>query len=129
MHADLFYNAERRKPCSTTIALIAAARSSKTRRPVKRSSCRSCGKEIGAVVDAPQKVAVDPTEELIRRGTAARCTVCQQAVEIKGPAKTLVPHYAAGQKKMCPGRVSQRRLHLLFPLRPRNVSRRRVAAI
>ena len=65
--------------------------------------CQNCGKEIGTVAAVPQKIVVDQTEELIRRGSAARCPVCQQAIEVKGPTKNLVPHYAVGQKKICSG--------------------------
>lgn len=65
--------------------------------------CERCGQEIGLVAAAPA-VIVDETEELIRRGTVARCPVCKQAVEVKAAAKTLVPHYgAAGGRKICPG--------------------------
>ena len=64
--------------------------------------CVHCGKEIG-VVAAVKRVVVDETEERIRAGAAARCPVCRQAVALKGNAKTLVPHYAAQQRKICPG--------------------------
>lgn len=66
-------------------------------------TCTSCGKQIGVVADNPQKPALDPAEESIRQGRAGRCPACGQAVEVKGPARTFVPHYAAGLKKMCPG--------------------------
>src|SRR5207248_4149398 len=67
-------------------------------------TCRHCGQVIGTAAPPPP-VTVDPTEELIRRGAAARCPLCRQAVELKtsGPTKTFVPHFAAGQRKMCPG--------------------------
>jgi DNA-directed RNA polymerase subunit RPC12/RpoP len=63
--------------------------------------CRECGKPIG-IVAAPKKVMVDQTEELIRKGTAARCPHCNEVVEVNA-AGTLVPHYAQGRKKICPG--------------------------
>ena len=63
--------------------------------------CRYCGKSIGIVV-APKKVMLDQTEELIRQGTAARCRHCNEVVEVK-TGGTFVPHYAQGQKKICPG--------------------------
>jgi hypothetical protein len=66
--------------------------------------CKHCGQQIG-VVPLPTKPLVrDQTEELIRRGVAARCPVCQQVVELKGQgtARAFVPHFAAqGQRKMC----------------------------
>jgi DNA-directed RNA polymerase subunit RPC12/RpoP len=66
-------------------------------------NCQHCGKEIGIVTPTGKTAPVDPIEERIRQGSAARCAQCGQAVEVKGASKTLVPHYAAGQKKMCPG--------------------------
>jgi hypothetical protein len=50
-----------------------------------------------------KRVVVDETEELIRAGAAARCPVCRQVVALKANAKTLVPHYAAEKRKICPG--------------------------
>ncbi len=64
--------------------------------------CVHCSKEIGGVA-APPRVVVDETEELIRTGAAARCPVCRQAVALKANARTLVPHYGAGNRKICPG--------------------------
>ena len=67
--------------------------------------CTSCGKPIGVVRES-EGAPVDETEQRIRVGTAARCPMCQQAVELKTPGarKTFVPHYlAAGQRKICPG--------------------------
>ncbi|HYT87485.1 MAG TPA: hypothetical protein VEL76_02095 [Gemmataceae bacterium] len=67
--------------------------------------CNHCGQQIG-VIPLPEKaVVVDQTEELIRRGVAARCPLCRQAVEVKtqGTVKAFVPHFAASpQRKMCP---------------------------
>jgi len=63
--------------------------------------CPACGKPIGMMA-APKKVLVDQTDELIRKGTAARCQVCHQVVEVRAGG-TLVPHHARGQKKICPG--------------------------
>ena len=63
--------------------------------------CSACGKTIGMVA-APKKVMVDQTAELIRKGKAACCHVCNQVVEVKAGG-TLVPHHALGQKKICPG--------------------------
>ena len=62
--------------------------------------CRECGKPIGMVA-TPKKVMIDETEELLRQGSIARCAVCNKVVELKSGA--LVPHYAEGQKKICPG--------------------------
>lgn len=67
--------------------------------------CAHCGKDIG-FVGAVQRSAVDETEQRILAGTAARCPVCQQAVELKSAAdiKSLVPHYSPIQpRKICPG--------------------------
>jgi hypothetical protein len=60
--------------------------------------CGRCGKPIGA---APP---VDPAEELIRRGVAARCPLCRQLVEVRTreTGRTFVPHYEPGsQHKLC----------------------------
>jgi hypothetical protein len=68
--------------------------------------CKHCGKQIGVVALPEKPVLVDQTEELIRRGVAARCPLCRQAVEVKvqGTVKSFVPHFAASpQRKMCPG--------------------------
>src|SRR5436190_3558767 len=49
---------------------------------------------------------IDPTEELVQRGLAARCPHCGQLVEVKArrTGKAFVPHYATvSQRKMCPG--------------------------
>ena len=66
--------------------------------------CTTCGKPIGMVTPDAAVVA-DTTAERVQAGTAARCPVCQQAVDVKivNGRKTLVPHYATGQKKICPG--------------------------
>jgi uncharacterized membrane protein YvbJ len=67
--------------------------------------CTSCGKPIG-VVQESQGAPINETEQRIRAGTAARCPICRQAVEVKtaGVRNTFVPHYrAAGQRKICPG--------------------------
>jgi DNA-directed RNA polymerase subunit RPC12/RpoP len=64
--------------------------------------CVHCGKDIG-VVATVHRVVVDETEDLIRAGTVARCPVCRQAVALKGTAKTLVPHYGVGNRKICAG--------------------------
>lgn len=66
--------------------------------------CAHCGKDIG-FVGAVQHADVDETEELIRRGTVARCPVCQQPTQLKlsGDRKTLVPHYRPESRKICPG--------------------------
>ncbi len=67
--------------------------------------CAHCGKDIG-FVGAVQYANVDGTEDLILAGTAARCPVCAQAVQVKqsGERKTLVPHYGSKDpRKICPG--------------------------
>jgi DNA-directed RNA polymerase subunit RPC12/RpoP len=74
-------------------------------RPGQTVLCAHCGQQVG-VGPLPEKPAVvDQTEELLRRGVAARCPLCGQVVEVKarGTARTFVPHYAAGpQRRMCP---------------------------
>ncbi len=67
--------------------------------------CKHCGQQLGMVPLPRKPVVVDQTEELIRRGVAARCPVCQQVVEVRaqGTIKAFVPHFAArGQRKLCP---------------------------
>ena len=67
--------------------------------------CAHCGKDIG-FVGAVQHSTVNETEQRILAGTAARCPVCQQAVELKSAAekKSLVPHYSPTlPRKICPG--------------------------
>src|ERR1700677_1859523 len=66
--------------------------------------CKHCGRMVGVATEGPKKVVVDQTEELIKGGTVARCSLCQQVVQLKvsGQNKTFVPHYATGQKKACP---------------------------
>jgi hypothetical protein len=66
--------------------------------------CAHCGKDIG-FVGAVQRSVVDETEQRILAGSAARCPVCQQAVELKSRAdkKSFVPHYGLTQAKICPG--------------------------
>jgi hypothetical protein len=73
--------------------------------PGQTLMCKHCGKQIG-VVEGPQKVVMDQTEELIQGGTAARCPICRQVVEVKaqGTARSFAAHYAATpQRKICPG--------------------------
>lgn len=72
--------------------------------PGRMLVCERCGKDIG-FVGTVQRSAIGTTEQQLRAGEAAICPVCQQAVELKGAeaARTLVPHYAAGAKKICPG--------------------------
>jgi hypothetical protein len=67
--------------------------------------CDRCGKDIG-FVGTVRRAVVAETEEMIRAGTAARCPVCRQAVELKTAAgtKVFVPHYGVSEKrKICPG--------------------------
>ena len=66
--------------------------------------CARCGKDIG-FAGGLQRAALDETEERIRVRTAARCPACQQAVDVKttGAGTTLVPHYGAGTRRICPG--------------------------
>lgn len=73
--------------------------------PGKMLTCKYCRKDIGVVPVPPQPRIIDASAELIRKGTAARCSLCQQVVEVrsKGPARTLVPHYLKSeQRKICP---------------------------
>jgi hypothetical protein len=68
--------------------------------------CRTCGKDIGIVSNPSEKVLIDQAAEIIQSGTAARCPVCNQLVQIKttGTGRSLVPHAGAGGKpRMCPG--------------------------
>jgi hypothetical protein len=68
--------------------------------------CLYCRKEIGVVAAPPEKVVIDEAEELIKKGTAARCAVCQQVIEVRagGAGRALVPHFRKGEpRKMCPG--------------------------
>ncbi len=68
--------------------------------------CRHCGRPIGVVAAAPRPVVVDQSERPIQQGTAARCPVCQQIVELKtaGSGRILVPHYGKSEpRRICPG--------------------------
>src|SRR5205823_2024774 len=68
--------------------------------------CKYCGKDIGIVPAKPEKVMADRAAEIIQGGTAARCPVCGQLVEVKisGGVRSLVPHRSQGDaRKMCPG--------------------------
>lgn len=67
--------------------------------------CKHCGQKIGQVSDPAKPVIVDQAKELIRLGRAAPCPLCRQLVELKGQpgSWSLVPHLAAGSRKMCPG--------------------------
>ena len=60
--------------------------------------CIHCNKPIGFVQELENAPAQDASP-------AARCPVCQQLVELKtvGVNRTLVPHYRAGTRKICPG--------------------------
>src|SRR5437762_1846447 len=87
--------------------------------------CGMCGKDIG-FVGAVQRVAGDETEARIRAGTATRCPVCQQAVDVKstGSAKTLVPHYGStSTRKICPGSSKPIASTGDFPLPPQIAGR------
>jgi hypothetical protein len=66
--------------------------------------CGNCSNDIG-FVGAVQRVIGDETETRISAGTAARCHICQQPVDVKTSTtgKTLVPHYAPQSRKICPG--------------------------
>jgi hypothetical protein len=67
-------------------------------------TCQFCRKDIGVVPAPPPPKVIDAGAELIRKGTAARCPVCQQVVEVrsKGAARTFVPHYLKSeQRKIC----------------------------
>jgi hypothetical protein len=65
--------------------------------------CKHCGQEIGVIAALREEKAIDPVAEIIAAGTAARCPACQQLVQLKKPANTFVPHYLAGEKKLCSG--------------------------
>lgn len=63
--------------------------------------CSHCGKQTG-VIASVAPVVVDQADELIRQGSAARCPLCQQLVEMRG--EILARHYAAPtSRKVCPG--------------------------
>ncbi|MBY0524630.1 MAG: hypothetical protein K2R98_14600 [Gemmataceae bacterium] len=64
-------------------------------------TCQTCGKSFKLAPAAPKQM-IDANEDLIRRGVAARCSLCQQVVEVKGTgAKAFVPHFLKGERKMC----------------------------
>ncbi len=68
--------------------------------------CARCGGEVGVISPPTTPVVIDQTEDLLRRGVAARCPACGQVVEVKvrGSDRALVPHFAVGpQRKICPG--------------------------
>ena len=60
--------------------------------------CSYCGQAIGLVEES------NPLQETQEAAlsAAAKWAVCGQLVDVKS-AGTLVPHYAVGQKKVCPG--------------------------
>lgn len=61
--------------------------------------CIHCRKPIGAVLKDASTVVVDQADELIRTGIAARCPLCQQLIELRGPA--FAPHFTVGTRKLC----------------------------
>ena len=67
--------------------------------------CKDCGKPLPPVTAAAPKVVIDQTDELLRSGTAARCPLCNQVVQLKTGAasKAYVPHMVTTPpRKMCP---------------------------
>jgi hypothetical protein len=63
--------------------------------------CARCGKQAGVIAPVERQV-VNEVDERIRQGTAARCSVCQQLVELRGDA--LARHWSPGvARKLCPG--------------------------
>ena len=60
--------------------------------------CVHCAKPIGLVKK-------DESEAPPVRETNPRCPVCQQLVDVRmsGTAKKFVPHYRAGERKICLG--------------------------
>jgi DNA-directed RNA polymerase subunit RPC12/RpoP len=69
-------------------------------------TCKHCGQRIGVVTVPPPPVLVKEEEELIRAGSAGRCPLCGQLVELRGPssARTFAPHFVAvPQRRICPG--------------------------
>ncbi len=63
--------------------------------------CQFCGNKYKLPTAAPKQM-IDQNEQLIRQGTAARCALCQQVVEVRGTAaKTFVPHFLKNERKMC----------------------------
>jgi DNA-directed RNA polymerase subunit RPC12/RpoP len=72
----------------------------------KTVTCARCGHPIGVAFLQSKAEVIDPTEELIRRGEAARCPQCAQLVEVKTrpTGRALAPHYAtAPSRRLCPG--------------------------
>src|SRR5262249_14206782 len=64
--------------------------------------CGKCGKDIGFVGGAQRHVAGE-AESRIAAGTAGRCSVCQQGVEVKSN-KSVAPHYRPGERASGPGK-------------------------
>jgi DNA-directed RNA polymerase subunit RPC12/RpoP len=71
--------------------------------PGKVVTCKHCGLPIGKP-DPPKKQVIDQTQQVIQSGSAARCPLCQQVVQVKasGTGRAFVPHYRGGEKKICP---------------------------
>lgn len=64
-------------------------------------TCQFCGKTYQLPAAEPKQV-IDQNEQLIKQGTAARCPLCQQVVEVRGSgARSYVPHYLKTERKMC----------------------------
>jgi hypothetical protein len=66
--------------------------------------CQHCGKAFRSAPAQSNELARGQAEEMIRQGGAAPCPVCHQLIEVKGgpTAKSFVPHYQTGQRKICP---------------------------
>jgi hypothetical protein len=65
--------------------------------------CGHCDRPFH-VAPAPPGAVTSAAAGLIRSGAAAPCPVCGQLVELREGqgTRTFVPHYAAGQRKICP---------------------------
>lgn len=79
--------------------------------PGKTTNCKHCGKPVGPAVQTQvlgtvhtKRGPVDQGAQLVQSGTAARCPLCNQLVELKGSGslKSFVPHFVTGgPRKMC----------------------------
>jgi hypothetical protein len=68
-------------------------------RPAQTVICIHCRQAIGTVRTPDAPTVVDQSEELIRRGAAARCLLCGQLVELRD--KVFARHFAVGVRKLC----------------------------
>ena len=63
--------------------------------------CSRCGKQAGVMAPV-ERLVTNQADDLIRQGTAARCPLCQQLVELRDDV--LARHWSPGApRKLCPG--------------------------